>query len=109
MMRETWLPHDPTITPGARPDQTSGEWICREMERGGITNQELYRRMRALGYSGYPNIIPMWRHDSTPIALETLPLVLEALGLPTERRQLWATHFLHAQYPRLAGLLLDAA
>jgi hypothetical protein len=105
MTRQTWLPDDPTIAPGTRRDQTSGEWLSAEMKREGVSNKQLHGRLRLLGFDGGSNVISMWRHDATPIALETLPLVLDALRLPFDQRPLWATHFLHAQYPSLAGLL----
>lgn len=110
MTRETWLPLDPSAPPGTSRAQTSGAWLSAEMARRGISNAELYRRLRTLGFrGGSANIIAMWRHDRTPIAPETLPLILEALGLPPAQRQHWAMHFLHALYPNFASLLRGGA
>jgi len=107
MTRQTFLPLDPADPVGCLTVQTSGAWLTAEMRRRRISNQELYRRLRAGGFIGTSaNIVSMWRYDATPIAPETLPLLLDALGLPASECRLWGTHFLHALHPRLANLVL---
>ena len=106
MTRPTWLPLYPTDPPGLHKAQTSGAWLMHEMERRNISNLELYRRLRAAGFRGVSaNIISLWRTDKTAIAPETLPLLLEALDIPSPDRQLWATLFFHALHPDLADLI----
>ena len=107
MTRQTWLPMDPAVPPGTHHDQTSGAWLSAEMAYRGLSNADLFRRLVRLGFrAGSPNIIAMWRHDKSPVAPETLPLLLDALDLRPADQRLWAMHFLHGLHPKLASLLM---
>lgn len=89
---------------------THGQWLCGEMQSRGITNIELFMRMSRLGFSGQSaNIVSMWRADACRVALDTLPMLLEALGMGEEARHAWVVHYMVAKYPALAPYLRGAA
>ncbi len=89
---------------------TQGQWLIGEMETRGIRGIDLFRRMSALGFDGTSsNIVTLWRKDESKIGLETLPILLEALGMDEEERRGWVMLFTGARYPALVPYLQVAA
>ncbi len=89
---------------------TQGQWLTGEMEARGLRGIDLFRQMTKLGFEGIsPNIVTLWRKDESKIGLETLPTLLEALGMDEEERRCWVVLFTGARYPALAPYLQVAA
>ena len=89
---------------------THGEWLCRQMAHRDISCIELFRRMSVLGFDGQsPNIVSLWRAGSCRVGLETLPKLLQALGMGEGECRAWVLHFTGGVYPALVPYLLVAA
>ena len=85
---------------------TQGQWLRAQMDRRRVACGELFERMVACGFEAQsPNIVSLWRADTCKVGLETLPKMLEGLGMDCEERRAWVIHFTGATYPALVPYL----
>lgn len=72
------MPRDTGLTPSGTA--TFGEWLRRELDRAGLSQTELARRMGAS-----PGTISTWANGRRVPGAKSGPALAEALGVPPER------------------------